>query len=230
MATVQTQAASVEAQTVAAAASKTVAERLAEYGLTEADGFSQSLVVPQGKSLMLSAPAAGQKKMGYVTLQPKTIDDVKRWIGVPDNVGKRRSLPALNTPELALLDSQSTVESLTKAQRVSLKNIAYQYVNGDSSSLTHLSALLSKLVFNGIINGVYFLKDVDVLPNSELKLAANLKVFSARDIRIWQGGQIRILGAMKVDCASIIGNYTAPQTPPIIDDAIALGVLSDFGG
>lgn len=230
MATAETQSSSIQAQTAAVAAVKTAATRLAAYDLTEADGFSESLVVPQGKSLTLSAPAAGQKKAGYVTLQPKTIDDVKRWIGVPDNVGKRRNFPVLNASDLASVASQSTAASLTKAQRVSLTNLAYQYVNGDSSVLAQVRDSISRLVADGVINGLYFLKDVDVLPNSELKLAANLKVFFARDIRIWKGGQITILGAMKVDCASIVGNYTAPQTPSVIDDAISLGSLSDFGG
>lgn len=229
MATVQPQGAATQTQTATAAAVKTAATRLAAYGLAEADAFSDSLVVPEGKSLTLSAPAAGQTKAGYVTLQPKTIDDVKRWIGVPDNVGKRRSFPAVQTSRLAFVGDEAPGATLSKAQRVSLRDIADQYVNGDSSSLTHYSVSISQILNKAIINGLFFLKDVDVLPNAELKLAANLKVFSANNIRIWKGGRIRILGHMKVDCASIVGNYTAPKIPLVINTSLLLGDLSNFG-
>lgn len=230
MATVQSQAASSQVQTAGAAAVKTAATRLTAYGLAEADAFPDSLVVPEGKTLTLSAPAAGQKKAGYVTLRPKTIDDVKRWIGVPDSVGKRRTFPPLQTSRLAFVGGQAAGATLSKAQRVSLKDLADQYVNGDSSSLTHYSASISQILNKAFVNGVFLLQDVDVLPNAELKLAANLKVFTANNIRIWKGGRIRILGHMKVDCASIVGNYTAPKIPLVIESSLILGVLSNFGG
>lgn len=214
----------------ASAAMPSLSTHLAQYGLKEADGFPEALVVPEGKSLTLSAPASGEKRVGYVMLAPKTIDEVKRWIGVPDNVGKRRTFPVNTKSDLAMVDSQSTFAALSKSQRVSLRTLAYQYVQGDLTQLAHLSQSISQILANATIGGLYLLKDIDVMPNSELKLAANLKVLFANNIRIWKGGTIRILGHIKMDCASIIGEYTAPAKPIVMQSSLALGVLENLGG
>jgi len=99
--------------------------RQSPYGITTAEAFQQGLVVPEGKSLTLSAPKAGQKTSGYVTLTPKTIDDVKRWLGVPDNVGKQRSFAAKSVSDLAVVDTPAAFAALTKPQRHSLQTLAY---------------------------------------------------------------------------------------------------------
>jgi hypothetical protein len=207
---------------------KTGPSRLSPYGLKPAEAFSHALVVPQGKSLTLSAP--NKKMVGYVTLIPKTIDDVKRWIGVPNHVGKWRNLPIPSVSDLAVGATLAASAVLTKPQRVSLRNLANQYVYGDSTGVAHYSAAISAILTNSSIAGLFILQDVDVLPNSELKLAANLGVFCANNIRIWKGGQITLLGDIKIDCQSIIGDYTARRFPTVLETSLGLGILSTIGG
>jgi hypothetical protein len=189
-------------------------------------------VVPQGKSLLLSEPPAGQKKAGYVMLTPKTIDDVKSWIGVPNSVGQRRKFPSPSAADLAVLSVRTP---LTDGRVQSLQNLAYQYVYGDSTVLTQHSAAISQILqivaakasISGF-TGIYLFQDVDVLENAELKLAANLKVFFADNIRIWKGGRITLLGNIKIDCSSIVGDYTGPKLPDIVEASLNLGVISNF--
>jgi hypothetical protein len=207
----------------------TVAPRLSRYRLATADAFQQDLVVPEGKSLTLSAPAAGKSAPGYVTLTPKDIADAKLWLGVPDPVGKRRKLRALSPADLALARGAAAAAKVTPEQHTSLQALAYQYVYGDSTALANDAATISKVVSGGSIVGV-FLQNVDVLPNAELKLAANLKVFFANDVRIWKGGRIVLLGNIKVDCNSIVGNYTAPKIPIVLNPSLNLGIIANFGG
>lgn len=209
-----------------------VSGRLFNYGLTTADAFPQAVVVPEGKILTLAGPLSGKKKTGYVTLIPKTIEDVKRWIGVPNEVAKRRSLPAALVSDLAIVDTPAAFAALSKVQQQSLQSLGYQYVYGDSSTLTQYGPTLSQLAVNqSIISiiGLFLAKDVDVLPNAELKLAANLKVFLADNVRIWKGGKIRFLGNLKFDCVTMVGEYVAPRLPTATDVG-DLGVLTDFGG
>ena len=45
-----------------------------------------------------------------------------------------------------------------------------------------------------------------------LTVGASVKVLVAANIYIWKGGELRIVppGPAKIDCYSIIGNYTGP--------------------
>lgn len=212
----------------------TSVSRLSTYGLSNTDAFPDALVVPEGKSLTLSEPPAGTKKPGYVSLSPKTIDDVKRWLGVPDSVGKRRTLAPLAKSTLSVLAAPA---KLTEESLPALRAAAYQYIYGDSTALSqHTGALSQVLQLERVkssltgIAGIFLLQDVDVLPNAELKIAAGIKVFYANNVRIWKGGKITILGHVKIDCASVQGNYTAPKAPSPVAGSLNLGLVTDFGG
>jgi len=204
--------------------------RLSTYGLTAADAFSEDVVVPEGMSLTLSAPPAGEDSSGYITLRPQTIDDVKRWIGVPDEVGRRREFSCEPVSELALVDSPADFAKLAQSQRQSLRELAKRYVYGDSAVLSQYKTTLSHLLEDAFIQGIVLGADVDVLPGAQLQIAANLKVFVARRVRIWTGGRIKLLGDTKIDCASIVGKYTGLHFPVVNPVALHLGVLSEFGG
>jgi len=219
------------AGTVATAtAAVTVSSRLAQYGLAISDAFTESLVVPQGKTLTLSAPASGQKANGYVRLTPTSIDDVKKWIGVPDAVGARRTFTSASVSSLAVVNSPAALKAAPAPQRQSVRTLAYQYVYGNSGSLAHLSPTISHLVTSGYINGLFLLQDIDVLPKAVLHVAKSLKILFANNIRIWKGGEIKFDGDLKVDCSMMEGNFTQVKIPSVITASLNLGVLTDIGG
>lgn len=208
-----------------AAAARSVSERLQVYGLKPEQAFPEALVVPEGKSLTISPRRTPQPTSGFVTLEPQSIDDVKQWIGVPDSVGRLRNLNK-PTSGLALLEKPEDVRALSTAQRQGLQDLAHQYVYGDSTQALAYKSSLTQLAVNGSVSGVFLLADVDVLPNAVLKLAKGLKVFFANNIRIWQGGEIHLLGDVKIDCASLTGKYTAPKRPTVHQPSLDLGKIA----
>jgi hypothetical protein len=224
------QTSTIADKAVATAAASTVSTRLAQYGLAATDAFNGSIVVPEGKTLTLSAPPSGQKVNGYAKLTPKSIDDVKRWIGVPDNVGARRTFAPVAVSHLAMVDSPAALKALPALQRQGVRTLAYQYVYGNSATMAHLSPTFSHLVASGYINGLFVLQDIEVLPKAVLNIAKNLKVLFANNIRIWKGGTIKVDGDLKMDCASMTGNYTNPRLTIVNEVALNLGVLANIGG
>src|SRR5437879_34388 len=67
------------------------ADRVAVYGHEPKDLFDHPLTIPPDTRWRLTAERVKEGHPALVRLQPKTIDDVKKWIGVSDEQGAKRA-------------------------------------------------------------------------------------------------------------------------------------------
>lgn len=203
-------------------------KRLAPYGIGWNQVLPGGLSVPPRKRLVLSTDRAQCKDTGYVYLEPKTMDDVKRWIGVPDEVAAKRVCPPPCPTMGSFVEGSSELRNLTTEQVRALHEVGRTFVYGDSRRVAAHRDTLSALLVDAIIIGVFVRKDIDIYPSAELVIGADVKVLWARHIRIWNGGALRVMGDAKVDCVSITGGVKL-TIPRNIDQYVTqLGLLTNL--
>jgi hypothetical protein len=181
--------------------------RAAVYGLKPSDLIDEPLVVPPGKHLLLQ-PDKGEGGQGYVRLDPKDLDDVKRWIGVPDEVGAKRSCCAELPAEIPGLASAGDLRRQDPKTQRAIHDLAYQYVHGDARRLVAYKPVLNHLIDRAYVIGVFLRQDIDIHNGSVLEIGKSVKILFARHVRIWRGGLLKVSGDAKIDCVSITGDVT----------------------
>jgi hypothetical protein len=182
-------------------------KRAGVYGLKLNDLLDQPIVVSPGKYVRLSG-LGRQAEPGLARLQPKNLDDVKRWIGIPDALGAKRSCGCDLPAGVPGVSTAGDVRQLDPNMQRALHDLANQYVNGDSRPLAAYQSTLNLLVDRAVINGVFLRQDIDIHTGAVLEIAKDLKVLFAGHIRIWRGGLLKLKGPTKIDCVSITGNLT----------------------
>lgn len=200
------------------------AKRLAPYGLEPDQVLNHSLIIPAGARMRLDAPNAKAGHPAVFRREPKSIDDVKRWIGVHDELGAKRACGCSLPSALPAAKSASDLRRADPAVLQSLYGVADEYVNGDSRRVAAYQPILNQLVDRSWINFFMIRHDIDILNGSVLTVGSNIKVLWAANIRIWKGGLLKFVGNAKVDCLSIVGNYSG--THRIIDNTVFNGVLT----
>jgi hypothetical protein len=181
-------------------------KRARVYGLRLNDLLNQSVVVSPGKYVRLSGLGRKSDEPGLGRLRPKDLDDVKRWIGVPDELGAKRSCCNQLPAEVPGLSGAGDLRKLDLDSQRALHELANEYVHGDSRRLASYKSTLDHLVDRAVINGVFFREDIDIHTGAVLEVAKDLKILFARHIRIWRGGLLKLKGPTKIDCVSITGN------------------------
>jgi len=182
-------------------------KRAAVYGLGVKDLHDVPLIIPPGKHVRLE-PERGAGEPGYARLEPKSIDDVKRWIGVPDEIGAKRCGCHMLPPEVPGVASAGELRKLDTTTQRAIRDIANEYVNGDSRRVLAYKPLLAHLIDRAYIVGVFLRQDIDIYNGSVLEIGKSVKILFARHIRIWRGGLLKISGNAKIDCVSINGDIT----------------------
>jgi hypothetical protein len=187
-------------------------KRAQVYGIKPDDLLEQPIVVGPGKYVRLSGLDRKEKDKGLVRLEPKDIDDVKRWIGVTDELGARRSCCGVLPAAIPGVSSAAELRKLDLESQRAVRALAQEYVHGDSRTLTSYKSVLDHLVDRAVITGVFLRQDIDIHSGSVLEIGRDIKVLFARHIRIWRGGQLKITGPTKIDCVSITGNLQTLST------------------
>lgn len=198
-------------------------KRLEPYGISWDKVLPSGLAVPPGKSLRLSTNRGKNQEKGYVSLSPKDIDDVKRWIGVPDKVAAKRPCSSERPGGASFVEKVSDLRNLKSEDLRALHAIGYEYVHGDSARVAEFRTALNVLLVDSVINGVFVRQDIDVYPKAALVLGRDITLLWARHIRIWEGGTIRIEGDARIDCVSIEGGVRRTFPDGIFDHVPPLG-------
>jgi hypothetical protein len=178
-------------------------QRIKRYGVAAKDIFPDDLAAPPDGVLHLSSERGQTEERGFVTLRPRSIDDVKSWIGVPDDVARQRQCAPDCPPAVSLVGGPTELRNLTQPQLRGLYRLGETYVHGDSRLAAPFRETLNYLVVDAVIIGIFVRKDLDVF--GLLEIGADVKILFARHIRIWPRGKIRFLGNSKIDCQSIEG-------------------------
>jgi hypothetical protein len=198
----------MEASVDDSASNETEMKRAAVYGLEPTQLFDHPLDIPPYARMRLAA--AERAPAALVRLVPKTIDDVKRWIGVPDELGAKRACGCKLPSAVPSAGSAADIAALPGSMRRALYELAYQYVYGDSRPVAAFKPVLNYFVDQSWINLFAIRQDINIYDHAVLTVGANIKVLYARNIYIWEGGLLKVTDDAKIDCVSIIGHHRGP--------------------
>jgi hypothetical protein len=198
-------------------------DRLASYGISPDQTLAEPVIVPPDKVLTLSA-LDGAGKRGYVQLKPKTMDDVKLWIGVHDEIARRRTVAHLAPANIPHVQNAAELKQLPTADLRGLHNLAETFVHGDSRQVAQFTPAFQLLLKDAVIHGIFVRADIDVY--GVLDIHNSVRLLWANRIRIWGNGKIRFHGPAKIDATSIEGKHKLVHFPSEILNAVSsIGIL-----
>jgi hypothetical protein len=208
-----------KAPRVPVATKVSLATRLKPYGLAAAKvQLTNNLEVPANQTVVLDA--ADQKLAQQLTrLTPKTIDDLKAWIGVPDAVFAHPATPV--PPPTTILPVH---DAYTPEQSTTLHAAARAYIFGNSAAVSPkqtpaLNAWLGSIA--GLISIITF-QDIHVAAGATLVVNPSITVLFARYITIDRGGVIQIKCTYGgINCAGIKG-----AVPLVIPVPVSVSLLN----
>lgn len=183
-------------------------ERLKTYGLSKEHVKLTDLVVAEGERTRISAREPGRFS-GYVHRIPmKSVNDLKRMIGIPDSIahahGIRATLEGLSE---TLPGTFRNLSDLSSSQREVLRRASDAYIHGLSTVVDVYSAAINNAIAlsPAAIIGVITFGDITVERGGVLFVDPSISVLFANKVLIKLGGRIRVLGRLKIDCSSIQG-------------------------
>jgi len=184
-------------------------ERARVYGLEDGHLLDKNIVIGPGKHVVLSSANAKEGEPGLARLRPTDIEDVKRWIGVPNDLAAKRGCCAPAPAMVPGAASLSEFRKLDPQARLAVHMLAEEYVQGDSRRVSNYKPLLDHLVDRSFLAGLFLRQDIEIHRGAVLELGRDLKILFARHIRIYRGGLLKFNGAAKVDCVTLTGNLIA---------------------
>jgi hypothetical protein len=153
----------------------------------------------------------GREVPGYAELQPKTIGDLKRYIGTPDHVFGHElprfgPVPRLAGEAAKIPSDKADYAQVSVSTRAAIEAIANEYVQGNSASVSAyeplLNAYMSQAIIDIIIHG-WFFNTVTIGPGAVLELGTTQTVLTASLLRVHITGLLEIDGPSTID----IGTY-----------------------
>ena len=176
----------------------TVAERMKVYGLDASSMQMPNVTVEARKEFVLKAD--DPKYRGQVKkLVPKSLDDVKRWIGVSDKAFKRVS----KIKEVTLVPIRARYSAVESSN---LRKVAHQYVYGSTKSVSAAQISAMKDWFAKLNPGIIVIAvaDIHVGAGATLVVDPSVPILFANHITIDPGGKILMRAtSSKIDCAGI---------------------------
>jgi len=182
------------------------AKLLEQYCLKPEDAEQEELVVPCRSLVMLSASPRHTSYRRPKLLQTADLDELKRWIGVPDAAVKSRCLlDREQRAALAEAERPALVQAAPEAQKATpvaarldaLRAHAQAYLYGDSSLVSKAKPSIEKHIGLAVI-GVWMFPKVKVSSGSVLFFGPGANVLVASEVEIEEGGQIVSMGPLTV--------------------------------
>ncbi len=191
---------------------KTYKEILQTYDL-EREAKPRDLKIPEGQTALLSAqPEIAGRKVTlvegvYHKLRPKSINDLKKWMGLPDEKAKK-------VPWGVQEGSFSKVVSQDQAGKIAfnpallrdVRMMTKRYVYGISGQVSQYVPILNQFVrdyITGII--IACLQDIEVMSGATLDIQPDVHSLCARHILIHSGGKLLAHSDLTIDCVSLTG-------------------------
>jgi hypothetical protein len=193
---------------------------LEQYCVTSAGTEPEDLVVPCRSVVVLSGSPRHNSHRRPAVLRTTDLDELKRWIGVPDAAVKGRCLlDRQHRRDLAALRSQAKETAATTVQKAppaggvqldTLRAHARAYLYGDSSVVADAKPLLVSH-FEQFAVFAWWLRKVKVSSGSVLAFGPGANVLLAGEVEIEEGGQIISQGSLTVRVGTL--RKTIPLTP-----------------
>ena len=184
---------------------------LEQFGVGAAE-LECELTVPPSTVLTLSAHPRHASHRRPKMLQTSDLDQLKRWIGVPDEVVKGRCLldreerEALSAPRRAAakqaVEVSEPVAEAPAPRTDAIRAHARAYLYGDSSLVAHAKPSLMKH-FEVFLLPAWLFQKVKVSSGSVLLFGPGANVLLAHELEIEEGGQIVSLGPLTIRVATL---------------------------
>lgn len=187
-----------------------IQERLARYGLADRHVDMVDLTVPAEEEVTIAT--ANPFLAGHsAVLRPESIDDVKRWIGLPDQ-GCCDGGPITHEASLLppALMASALSETVSVAEHRMMNSLAGAYVFGHTNQVNtaQVPAINEWLAAIRARINIFLFQDIYVAAGAKLSLAPSVHVLFARYITVEHTGRI-VLGSgstTSIDCAGFRGN------------------------
>jgi hypothetical protein len=170
---------------------------LVKFGIKDDISKLKSLVVPAGETHMISSRDPKQRGVKWLSdvgykLQPKSIVQMKKWIGIPDEIARQRVRPQVGpsrmvSPDLLESDRASRHEVMGAAIAT-----GRDYITGDSSKISQaqVQAIDSVLHITDHIHIFPVFMDVTIDHNATLVLGPDINSFHCGNLVIKTGGKM----------------------------------------
>jgi hypothetical protein len=198
------------------------ASNLQKFLLSEDDIRHSDLMVSSRSSITLSRSAKHASNYSAISLQTTDLDELKRWIGMPDDAVKSRSFVSrtdrAHVKELCefckyheterpadrrnLLISRIREDKQPAAKTTSLRAYTRSYLFGDSEIVAEAKSVLQD--FYGTIDiGVWLFPNVTVKSGSVLSFGTGSNVLLANNLVIEEGGSVVSQGSLSVNVTTL---------------------------
>jgi hypothetical protein len=193
--------------------------RLALYGLERRQDRLADLRIESGQTVELDAadPSFAEH---HARLKPRSLQDLKRWIGIPDDavqvvqreedgVRTERREPICCAPHVA--------QPAILPENPDMQNNLHRYLFGHSSSIEdhHLRSMETFLSSESIAISIYVLRDIYIAKGARLVVPEKCQVLFARYITVETTGLLDLKATFaRIDCAGM------RRLPPFLVDRI----------
>ncbi|MGH2343975.1 MAG: hypothetical protein ACRDG4_02035 [Chloroflexota bacterium] len=178
---------------------QTVEERLAVYGLSHHQLKLSALTVRHRTTLDYRAYP---DKHTFSLLKPKSVNDLKKWVGIPDSAFGHDQPRFGPFTEIATRRLESPV-SLTGSDGKAIQAIAREYIYGNAQSLsasqTELVNRYISLATDQIAVSIFYFTTVTIDDGAVLEIGNGSSVFFAEVLRIHRNGTLAVVGDVRAD-------------------------------
>jgi hypothetical protein len=176
-------------------------ERLKVYGIEVRADEIQPLHVPPHEKLVLDSDRYRDTR-AFRILKPRSINDLKRWIGAPDGAfghDQPRFGPAPRV-DVERLKGEPTQEVAT-----ALRAIAREYIHGNARAVAQYEPTLTRYLLSreAIAISIFFFNVVTINAGATLEIGRGSNVFACDELRIHRDGTLLVVGEVRAD----IGRY-----------------------
>jgi hypothetical protein len=179
-----------------------IEDRLSTYGLAAHAKSLRSISLKKGETLEMSGQA---ETSTLVRLKPKSIRDVREWLGVGHEFGHDEPIfgdlmpihPELNRSRGNTQEAQ--VLPLSDAARNQLVAISHEFLYGNMSAVAQFEDLLNQHYRASGIHEILvrLVRDVDIADGA--RLVVNSNVFFAATLRMYGTGTLQLTRSCKLD-------------------------------
>ena len=175
---------------------------LQKYNLKKEDIKLKSIEVKKGEKIYLTSVPTKEQEGNtltgvYKTLRTRDFDELKSWIGIPDERAKFRKKskfkPLSSGYTVKKLDDKLSDPDQIRKLKKDLKPIGKEYLYGVAEYLSKYKQLLEGL-YDYITIGVANVGDIVIESGSEFIIERDIKILNAGNIQIHRGGKMIIDG------------------------------------
>jgi hypothetical protein len=220
-------------------------KRLGLFGLDTSAITQPDLVVPSQSKLTLSTAGPSSFTHPHI-LVSKNLDDVKKWIGIPDTYFQKGTLPGRAAPPPLRLTAPVTAEApaprvaglaaastlaagtaatafkLASADLDTVRRGAISYIWGDSTQAASYKTIAEQH-FGEFQISIWPFFTIFVSAGSTLQLGPGNNVLCAWKIVIQEGGAIVSTGGLTVQCTILQKTIPLLLHPIFSPSSIAVG-------